>query len=86
MAMPTMASYCASNFALKEANEALYYKLKTWIIKVTLIRLGFINSLAFYKVFCSSKRKETQGSPPYDSQYESMLQFVEKLIQKSPCK
>ena len=86
MAMPTMASDSASKFALEGANESLWYELKPWNIKVTLVRLGFINSLAFHKVFYSSKRKETQGSPPYDSQYESMPQFVEKLIQKSPCK
>ena len=85
MAMPTMASDSASKFALEGANESLWYELKPWNIKVTLVRLGFINSLAFHKVFYSSKRKETQGSSPYDSHYENMTQFVEKLIQRSPC-
>jgi len=85
MAMPTMASYSASKFALEGASESLWYELKPWNIKVTLVRPGFINSLAFRKVFYSSKRKETQGSSPYDSHYENMTQFVEKLMQRSPC-
>ncbi len=85
MAMPTMASYSASKFALEGASESLWYELKPWNIKVTLVRPGFINSLAFRKVFYSSKRKETQGSSPYDSHYENMAQFVEKLMRRSPC-
>jgi len=52
MAMPTMASYSASKFALEGANESLWHELKPWNYKVTLVRLGFINSLAFHKVFC----------------------------------
>jgi short-subunit dehydrogenase len=51
MAMPTMASYSASKFALEGANESLWHELKPWNYKVTLVRLGCINSLAFHKVF-----------------------------------
>ncbi len=85
MAMPTMASYSASKFALEGASESLWYELKPWNIKVTLVRPGFINSLAFRKVFYSSKRKEYYGSSPYESHYKNMTQFVEKLMRRSPC-
>ncbi len=85
MAMPTMASYSASKFALEGASESLWQELKPWNIKVTLVRPGFINSLAFRKVFYSKKRKQNQGPSPYDPHYENMTQFVEKLMQRSPC-
>jgi short-subunit dehydrogenase len=85
MAMPTMASYSASKFALEGASESLWYELKPWNIKVTLVRPGFINSLAFRKVFYYKKRKQNQGPSPYDPHYENMTQFVEKLMQRSPC-
>ncbi len=85
MAMPTMASYSASKFALEGASESLWYELKPWNIHVTLVRPGFINSLAFRKVFYSKKRQESQGASPYDPHYENMTQFVEKLMRKSPC-
>lgn len=85
MAMPTMASYSASKFALEGASESLWYELKPWNIHVSLVRPGFINSLAFRKVFYSKKRREHQGSSPYDSHYKNMTLFVEKLMRKSPC-
>ena len=85
MAMPTMASYSASKFALEGASESLWYELKPWGIHTTLVRPGFINSLAFLKVQYSSRRKAQSGSSPYDAHYENMTRFVTKLMRKSPC-
>ena len=44
MAMPTMSAYSASKFALEAASEALWYEMRPWGIKVTLVVPGFINS------------------------------------------
>ena len=49
MAMPTMAVYSASKHALEGATESLWYELKPWNIKVTLVQPGFINSKGFEK-------------------------------------
>ncbi len=84
MAMPTMASYSASKFALEGASEALWYELKPWNIHTTLVRPGFINSLAFRKVFYSDKRNAQKNGSPYDCHYEHMTHFVEKLMTSSP--
>ncbi len=83
MAMPTMASYSASKFALEGASESLWYEMKPWNIKVTLVRPGFINSIAFRKVLYSSKRNGGSSSTSYDSHYHCMSQFVEKFMTKS---
>jgi len=85
MAMPTMASYSASKFALEGATESLWYELKPWNIHATLVRPGFINSLAFRKVLYSKKRQDASGPSPYDSHYSHMTRFVEKLMGMSPC-
>ncbi len=85
MAMPTMASYSASKFALEGATESLWYELKPWNIRVSLVRPGFINSLAFRKVHYAKKRIEQAGPSPYDAHYTNMTAFVESLMQKSPC-
>lgn len=85
MAMPTMASYSASKFALEGASEALWYELKPWNIHVTLVRPGFINSLAFTKVQYSRKKREGLSSPDYDQHYQQMTGFVEKVMRRTPC-
>ncbi len=85
MAMPTMASYSASKFALEGASESLWYELKPWNIHTTLVRPGFINSLAFRKVLYSKKRQAQDGPSPYDAHYENMTTFVESIMQRSPC-
>lgn len=86
MAMPTMASYSASKFALEGATEALWYETKPWDIHVSLVRPGFINSLAFEKVFYSSKRlAQKSSSSPYDEHYHSMTNFVQKMMTRTPC-
>ncbi|MBK1878853.1 SDR family oxidoreductase [Pelagicoccus mobilis] len=85
MAMPTMASYSASKFALEGASESLWYELKPWGIHVSLVRPGFINSLAFTKVQYSRRKAAGESSPEYDSHYENMKTFVEGIMQRTPC-
>ena len=86
MAMPTMASYSASKFALEGATESLWYELKPWNIHVSLVRPGFINSLAFTKVQHSEKKRNGQSSTEYDAHYENMTGFVEFIMRRTPCK
>jgi short-subunit dehydrogenase len=50
MAMPTMAVYSASKFALEGASEALYYEVRPWNVWVSLVQPGFINSDGFRNV------------------------------------
>ncbi|MDQ8183989.1 SDR family oxidoreductase [Pelagicoccus sp. SDUM812002] len=85
MAMPTMASYSASKFALEGASESLWYELKPWGIHVTLVRPGFINSLAFTKVLYSRRKAEGKSSEEYALHYENMKSFVEKIMKRTPC-
>ncbi len=84
MAMPTMASYSASKFALEGASEALWYELKPWGIHVSLVRPGFINSLAFTKVLYSQRKANGESSSDYDSHYKNMKTFVERIMQRTP--
>ncbi|MBC2605589.1 SDR family oxidoreductase [Pelagicoccus albus] len=85
MAMPTMASYSASKFALEGATEALWYEMKPWGIKVSLVQPGFINSLAFKKVLYSRSKEEGRSSSEYKAHYENMKSFVEKIMTRTPC-
>jgi short-subunit dehydrogenase len=47
VAMPTMASYAASKFALEGATEALWYEVRPFKIRVSLVQPGFIRSSSF---------------------------------------
>lgn len=47
MAMPTMSLYSASKFALEGATEALFYEVKPWKIRVSIVQAGFVNSSSF---------------------------------------
>lgn len=84
MAMPTMASYSASKFALEGASESLWYELKPWGIHVSLVRPGFINSLAFTKVLYSRLKQSGESSSAYDAHYENMTSFVENIMTRTP--
>lgn len=84
MAMPTMSAYSASKFALEGATESLWYELKPWQIKVTLVRPGFINSLAFTKVLYAEKRRSGHGDDDYQAHYDHMTQFVEGIMRRAP--
>lgn len=86
MAMPTMGSYSASKWALEGASESLWYEVKPWNIRVSLVQPGFINSLAFKKVFYPG---QTEDSIPheihqaYENHYTEMTRFVERLMSKT---
>ncbi len=82
MAMPTMGAYSATKWALEGLTETLWYELKPWNIRVSLVEPGFINSLAFKKVLMP-KEFEIQKSPYY-WYYHYMTHFVEKLMGYSP--
>lgn len=81
LAMPTMASYSASKYALEGASEALWYEMKPFGINVSLVQPGFINSNSFQKVHYSKKscRGENENGP-YQEYYKSMGPFIAKLM------
>lgn len=82
MAMPTMAAYSASKWALEGATEALWYEVRPWNIRVTLIQPGFINSPSFRNTrYTAASRRSTQdASDPYHAHYEKMGPFIERLM------
>ncbi len=86
MAMPTMAIYSASKFALEGATEALWYEVRPWKIKVGLIQPGFINSDSFKNVeLTRESRKSIQDkNNPYYYHYNSMAPFIAKMMRLSP--
>lgn len=82
MAMPTMALYSASKFALEGATEALWYEVRPWNIKVSLIEPGFIHSDSFRKTRETMTSHEAIVDPgdPYHAHYEHMAGLIEKLM------
>lgn len=86
MAMPTMAVYSASKHALEGATESLWYELKPWNIKVTLVQPGFINSKGFEKVrktdLSSISSEEVDSA--YHQHYVNMEQFIERIMNLTP--
>ena len=85
MAMPTMAVYSASKFALEGASESLWYEVKPWNIHVTLIQPGFIDSSGFTRVKMSEQSKNSFEDPkdPYHQHYQSMTPFIEARMRQS---
>jgi len=86
MAMPTMAVYSASKFALEGATESLWYELKPWNIKVTLVQPGFINSKGFEKVKKTelSQHSSTEKDSAYHQHYTNMENFIEQIMKLTP--
>ena len=86
MAMPTMAVYSASKFALEGASESLYYELKPWNIAVTLIEPGFIRSDSFQNVRYTTMSGTAMRDPSeaYFGHYRFMTAFITKLMEKAP--
>lgn len=82
LAMPTMASYSASKYALEGACEALWYEAKPYGIDVSLIQPGFIRSNSFQNVYRTEKAKQAAGGP-YADYYANMGPFVEKMMGRS---
>lgn len=82
MAMPTMAVYSASKFALEGAYEALWYEVRPWDIKVTLVEPGFIDSDGVHKVRFTDLARAALNDPndPYHQHYRHMETFVGRLM------
>lgn len=85
LAMPTMASYSASKYALEGASEALWYEMKPYGINVSLIQPGFIKSNSFQNVYFSQQSHPDNLDPKseYSDYYQSMGPFIENLMRLS---
>ncbi len=85
MAMPTMAVYSASKFALEGAHEALWYEVRPWNIRVSLVQPVFVDSDGFQKVryTVESDRSEHELAEPYHEHYFNMSPFIGKLMRIS---
>lgn len=86
MAMPTMAVYSASKFALEGASEALWYEVRPWGIHVTLVQPGFINSDGFEKVRITDRGQLSLVNPeaPYHRTYAHMADFIAGVMNRVP--
>jgi NAD(P)-dependent dehydrogenase (short-subunit alcohol dehydrogenase family) len=78
MAMPTMAAYSASKFALEGASEALWYEMRPWGVRVCLIEPGFINSSAFHSVYQTAGSGDLKS--PYAAYYRHMGRLIERMM------
>ncbi len=85
MAMPTMAVYSASKFALEGASEALWYEVRPWGIHVTLVEPGFIHSPSFERSRWTqdSARALDDRVDPYHAHYKHMAPFIARLMDLS---
>lgn len=82
LAMPTMASYSASKYALEGASEALWYEARPFGISVSLIQPGFVRSKSFERVRFSSESSASRiAKRPYTNVYRSMEPFIGKLME-----
>lgn len=87
LAMPTMASYTASKYALEGASEALWYEMKPLGISVSLVQPGFVRSDSYKNVYYTelSKKAEGEGTQvPYGDYYSNMAPFIDRLMNLSP--
>jgi short-subunit dehydrogenase len=85
MAMPTMAVYSASKFALEGASESLWYEVRPWNITVTLIQPGFVHSDGHLNVKPSREclKSLKDRNDPYYFHYHSMVPFINRLMDLS---
>lgn len=84
LAMPTMASYSASKYALEGMSESLWYEAKPFGINVVLIQPGFIRSNSFRNVYYSkASDPAAQKNSVYRDYYINMGPFVAKLMRLS---
>lgn len=82
LAMPTMASYSASKFALEGAMEALWYECRPFGIDVSLIQPGFVKSKSYERVKFSARSKLSNiDSRPYSDVYRYMVPFIGQLME-----
>ncbi len=85
MAMPTMSIYSASKFALEGVSEALWYEVKPWGIKVTLIEPGFIRSSSFDNTRYTLDGRDSMDHQrdPYHAHYENMAPFIARTMMRA---
>lgn len=86
LAMPTMASYTASKYALEGVSEALWYEVKPLGINVSLIQPGFVKSESFRNVYYTEKSRfaEAKGADEaYGDYYANMTPFITRLMNMS---
>lgn len=85
MAMPTMSLYSASKFALEGATEALWYEVRPWGIKVSLIQPGFIHSESFRNTRFTDEGRQALEDPahPYHAHYFHMDRFIARLMDRT---
>ena len=84
LAMPTMASYSASKYALEGLSESLWYEARPFGINVVLIQPGFIRSNSFRNVYYSKMSDPAvQKTSVYRDYYINMGPFIAKLMRLS---
>ncbi|MBI3417931.1 MAG: SDR family oxidoreductase [Verrucomicrobia bacterium] len=85
MAMPTMALYSASKFALEGATESLWYEVRPWNIHVSLVQPGFIHSDSFRNTRYTEASRRAADDPvnPYHRHYEQMAALIARLMAKA---
>lgn len=86
MAMPTMALYSASKFALEGAFEALWYEVRPWGIHVSLVQPGFVRSDGFThtRPTAQARQGERAADDPYHAHYEQMAAFIARWMGRAP--
>ncbi len=84
LAMPTMASYSASKYALEGASESLWYEVRPLGINVCLIQPGFVRSNSFRNVYFTKKSNPAVCfEEAYADYYSHMNPFIEKMMNLS---
>jgi len=84
LAMPTMASYSASKYALEGASEALWYEMKPFGVTICLLQPGFIHSNSFRNVYHTELSNPARNwNGPYSDFYQNMTPFVERMMRFS---
>lgn len=84
LAMPTMAAYSASKFALEGASESLWYEMRPFGVTISLVQPGFIHSNSFRNVYHTELSEPSRvWSGPYRDFYQNMTPFVEKMMMLS---
>lgn len=82
MAMPTMAAYSASKFAVEGLCESLWYEVRPWGVAVSLVEPGFINSDGFTRTryTAASCEAERAAHADYHAHYEAMGGMIARLM------